>query len=110
MAIFKSKPIKKTIYGTSTTTHESVVVVEDRYVTNGESYVIIRGVPFCTLHLNSKTTEKVKIKAMTDVLVIGDKLIDEEFEEIHLQKGSSVELFSISNSWYIMSSDGLKNS
>jgi len=47
---------------------------------------------------------------MTDVLVVADKPIDEEFDEIELQKGSSVELLSASNWWYIMSSDGLKNS
>jgi len=107
MALLKSKPIKKTVYGTTITTHESVVVV---HTINGESFVIIRGVPFCTLNLNSKTTEKVTIKAMTDVLVVADKPIDEEFDEIELQKGSSVELLSASNWWYIMSSDGLKNS
>ena len=110
MALLKSKPIKKTVYGTTITTHESVVVVQDEYTTNGESFVIIRGVPFCTLNLNSKTTEKVTIKAMTDVVVVADKPIDEEFDEIELQKGSSVELLSASNWWYIMSSDGLKNS
>jgi hypothetical protein len=42
--------------------------------------------------------------------VVGDKEIDEEFTEIELQSGASIELRFIKNGWFIMSSDGLKNS
>jgi len=111
MSILKSNPINKTIYGEkSISTHEYVIVVQDNYTTNGESFVIIRGVPFCKLNLDSKTTERVVIKAMTDVLIVADKPIDEEYDEIELQEGSSVELISVSKWWYIISSDGLKSS
>jgi len=110
MALLKNKPIKKTINGAPTTVYESVVVVQDEYTTYGETYIIVRGVPFSTLNLDSNTTERITIKAMTDVLIVADKPIDEEFNEIELQKGSSVELLSASKWWYIMSSDGLKNS
>jgi hypothetical protein len=110
MAIFKSKPIKKKVNDVIIDSSDFVVIMEKEYTTNGESYIIVRGTPHCTLKLNSKTTEKVTIKAMTDVLVIADKPIDEEYDEIELQKGASVELLSASKWWYIMSSDGLKNS
>lgn len=109
MAIFKSKPIKKKVNDAIINTSDFVVIMEKEYITNGESYIIVRGVPHCTIKLDSKTTEKVTIKAMTDVLIIADKPIDEEYDEIELQKGASVELLSASKWWYIMSSDGLKN-
>jgi hypothetical protein len=37
-------------------------------------------------------------------------LIDEEYDEIVTSKGACVELRFIGGNWYIMSSDGLKNS
>ena len=39
-----------------------------------------------------------------------EKLIDEEYGEIQLDKFASVELKFIGEFWYILSSDGLKNS
>jgi hypothetical protein len=38
------------------------------------------------------------------------KLIDEEFEEVELSNGSCVEFKFVGDFWYILSSDGLKNS
>ena len=50
------------------------------------------------------------VKALTDVLVIADSLIDEQFDEVELTNGSCVEFKKIGEYWYILSSDGLKNS
>jgi hypothetical protein len=36
--------------------------------------------------------------------------IDDEFDEIELGKGSCVEFLLVEDSWYIISSDGLKQS
>jgi len=36
--------------------------------------------------------------------------IDGEYEEIEIHKGACVELRCVFDEWYIMSSDGLKNS
>jgi hypothetical protein len=47
---------------------------------------------------------------MTNVLVKGDSLIDEQYEEVELTKGSCVEFKKVGNYWYILSSDGLKDS
>ena len=52
----------------------------------------LRIVKVCKLQLDSTTTEHITIKALTDVLVVGDYSIDEEFDEIELQNGASVEL------------------
>ena len=51
------------------------------------------------------------IKSMTSTTIkphVG--LIDEEWEEMYLDTQSSVELLWSGESWYILSSDGLKNS
>jgi hypothetical protein len=46
---------------------------------------------------------------MTSVLILPDiNSIDEEWDEIALDKGSCVEFVFINKSWYILSSDGLK--
>ena len=43
-------------------------------------------------------------------LVKSNELIDEEFNEVELSKGSCVEFMHIGTFWYILSSDGLKDS
>lgn len=86
------------------------VVILPKYKTKGEEYIITKDVTLCEVHLDSQTTDKVTIKSMTDTLIIGDYPIDEEFYEVELQKGSSIELKFVRNAWYIMSSDGLKTS
>jgi len=110
MAIFKSVPVTKFIGETKVKTSECVIVENSTYTTSGEDAIIVRVVPYCTINLNSETTDHITIKALTDVLVVGDKEIDEEFTEIELQSGASIELRYIKNGWFIMSSDGLKNS
>ena len=51
------------------------------------------------------------IKSMTETTLIPHKgLIDESFEEIHMGPQSSIELIWVDNTWYILSSDGLKTS
>jgi hypothetical protein len=46
---------------------------------------------------------------MTKTLIIPDiNSIDEEWDEIALDKGSCVEFIFINQNWYILSSDGLK--
>jgi hypothetical protein len=53
--------------------------------------------------------DRVKIKAMTKVLITPDiGKIDEEWDEIDLDKGSCIELVCVNRNWYILSSDGLK--
>ena len=44
------------------------------------------------------------------MILSSEILIDEEFNEIELQKGASVELKIVGDFYYILSSDGLKNS
>lgn len=109
MSIIKSIPKEKIINGSRVRTSEYSVVSEEEYKTNGEYAIIITGVSNCKLKLDSTTTDRVKIKAMTNVLILPDiNSIDEEWDEITLEKGACVEFVFINKNWYILSSDGLK--
>jgi len=109
MSIIRTIPVEKIINGNKVRTSESAIISERKYVTNGEYALVIRGVDLCEIQLNSKTTDKVKIKAMTNVLIKPDTgRIDEEWDEISLEKGACIELVNINKGWYILSSDGLK--
>ena len=110
MSVFKSPPIKKLIFGNEVISSDSSVVTNKTYSTNGESVIVIKDVELCELVLNNKTTEHVVIKSLTNVIVKSETLIDEEYSEIELQNGSCVEFRFIGDYWYILSSDGLKNS
>lgn len=110
MGILKSYPVTKIVNGVTINTSDSIVCKSTSYTTNGESAIVVRGVPNCTITLNEKTTDHVTIKSMTNVTIKSDKLIDDEFNQIETERGASVELKYIVDGWYIMSSDGLKNS
>ena len=110
MAIFRSIPSKRIINGHEVETSESAIVTNESYTTIGEYPLIIKGIENCTIHLDSTTTDHIVIKALTNVLVKSNKLIDEEFNEVELTKGSCVEFMFIGSFWYILSSDGLKDS
>jgi hypothetical protein len=109
MSIIRSIPVLKVINGVQIRTSELAIVSEKEYKTTGEYAIVIRGVDSCKLKLDSTSTDKVKIKAMTTVLIIPDiNSIDEEWDEISLEKGACVEFVFINQNWYILSSDGLK--
>jgi len=110
MSIFRSIPSKRIINGHEIVTSDVAVVTNPKYTTNGESAIVIKGIDLCELFLDSKTTDHVVIKALTRVDVTADSLIDEEFDIIELDKGACVEYRKIGDYWYILSSDGLKNS
>jgi len=109
MAIIRSVPSIRVINGLQVRTSEVAVVSEPNYDTNGESTLIVRKIPFCKILLNSRTTDNIIIKAMTNVLILPDKnRIDEEWDEISISKGACVEFRYAGDHWYIMSSDGMK--
>ena len=110
MAIFKSTPVTKIINGITIKTSEATLLSNSNYKTNGESAIIVKDLKACQIELDSKTTENITIKALCDVLIIADYSIDDEYDEIQLNSVASVELRFLRDGWYIMSSDGLKNS
>jgi hypothetical protein len=86
------------------------VVKDSSYKVSGEYLIVVKDVKLCELTLDSTTTKQIKIKSMADTLVKGDYSIDDEYDEIFLSSGASIELCFIENGWYITASDGLKNS
>jgi hypothetical protein len=111
MAIIKTVPVKKFIHGTMLETSEITLVSELDYRTSGEDCCIVRGVPQSFIILDSKTTDHITIKSMTNLTIKPDVgKIDEEYDEIVAEKFSCIEFRYVAGSWYILSSDGLKNS
>ena len=111
MAIIKSIPSRRIINGLAINTSEIAIVSESSYKTNGEYVVVVKGVNFCDLQLDSKTSDHVVVKAMCKVNVIPDTgRIDEEWDEIALDRYSCVEFMFAGGTWWILSSDGMKQS
>ena len=111
MAIIKSIPSRKIINGLIIDSSEISVVSELDYKTNGESCIIVRGVSQSVITLNSITTDHVVIKSMTKVTIKPDVgKIDEDYDELIADRYSCIEFRYVSGNWYILSSDGLKQS
>jgi hypothetical protein len=109
MAIYKTKPITKIINGIAIKTSDCTLLSNSNYTTNGESAIIVKDVKECRIELDSNTTEHITIKSLCNVLIVADYSIDDEYDEIELNSGASIELRFVKDGWYIMSSDGLKN-
>ncbi len=110
MGIYKSYPVTKIINGTEIQTSNSIICTNTGHTTNGEGAIIVKNVDQCVITLDETTTDHITIKSMTNVTIYSDKLIDDEYNQIETEKGASVELRYVGQGWYIMSSDGLKNS
>jgi hypothetical protein len=79
------------------------------YNTNGEYLIVIKNVESCELILNRNTTESIKIKVLTKVVIkTEDSLIDDLYTEVEIENGACIELENVDGSWYIISSDGMK--
>ena len=111
MAIVKSIPSRRIINGEVINTSEISVVSESTYKTNGESCIIVRGVLNSVVILNSSTTDHIVVKSMTSLTILPDVgKIDEEYDEVVVDKFACIEFRFVGGNWYILSSDGLKQS
>jgi hypothetical protein len=111
MAILKTIPSTRLINGEILQTSEISIVSELEYRTNGEECVIVRNVAESTVILDSKTTDHVVVKTMTNLTIKPDiGKIDEDYDEIVMDRYACVEFRFCSGNWYILSSDGLKGS
>ncbi len=87
------------------------IVSTSNYSIVDEDFVLIKNVRSCEIMLGGNYPEgkKINIKSLTNTIIkpeIG--LIDEEWDELLLEEGSSVQFLSLEGHWYILSSDGLK--
>lgn len=111
MAIVKTIPSRRIINGHSIQTSEIATVSELDYRTSGEACIIIRGMNETFLTLDSTTTDHVVVKSMNFTTVVPDVgKIDEEYDELVMDKFACVEFRFVRGNWYILSSDGLKQS
>ena len=89
----------------------SKVVSSTTYTTNEETILIVKGVDECEVTLNSEKSNRVVVKSLTTVIVKSDVgQIDEDWDELLLEKGACVQFQFVEGNWYITSSDGLKTS
>ena len=85
------------------------IVTIPEYRTSGEEFILVKGVPNSKIILDQSNTEHIVIKALTKVLIVPFMgLIDEQYDEILVDRGAAVEFFRVDGNWYILSSDGLK--
>ena len=113
MPIIKNKPVRKTVFrgerSLNLDTFETVILSDEIYKTNGENLLIIKDVAQSKVKLDSTTTDKIKIKTLTNCTIIPDiGRIDEDWDEISIGRGACVELQNVNGIWYILSSDGIK--
>lgn len=88
---------------------DTPIIITEDYTTNSTRYIIAK--KDLTITLNDSELKRFYIKSMSNISVIPSKgLIDEDWEEISMGPQSSVELISHEGGWYVLSSDGLKNS
>ena len=111
MAIIRTIPSRRIINGNVINTSEVSVVSELDYRTNGEECIIVKGIPFSVVILDSRSTDHVVIKSMTHLTIKPDVgKIDEDYDEIVMDRFACVEFRFVGGTWYILSSDGLKGS
>jgi hypothetical protein len=111
MSIIRTIPSQRLINGEVINTSEVSLVSEREYHTNGEECIIVRGVSESVITLDSKTTDHIVVKAMTMITIKPDiGKIDEDYDEIVMDKYACVEFRFCGGSWYVISSDGLKSS
>ena len=86
---------------------QTITVPEHR--TSGEEFILVKDVDNCRVLLDQNTTEHIVIKALTKVLILPMMgQIDEQYDEILIDRGACVEFFRVDGNWLIISSDGLK--
>ena len=86
------------------------IISESFYTVGDESLLIIKDVEYSEITLNSEN-DKITIKSLTQCLIKSDVgVIDEEWDELLLEKGACVQFEFVEGNWYILSSDGLKMS
>jgi hypothetical protein len=116
MPLIKQIPIRKTIMKKNIVIedkneYDNLILLEDNYTTNGEDLIIVKTIGGSEIILNSETTNRTIIKSLVSVLVKPNTgKIDEEWDELLLEKGACVQFQFVQGNWYILSSDGLKMS
>jgi hypothetical protein len=82
---------------------------EKTHKLNKELLIVVRDSENSEIILNSKEHSYVTVKSLIKTVIKPDVgLIDEEWEELLLEKGSCVQFQFVEDVWLILSSDGIK--
>jgi hypothetical protein len=82
---------------------------EKTHTLNKELLIIVRDSENSEIILNSEEHTYITVKSLIKTLIKPDVgLIDEEWHELILEKGSCVQFQFVEDSWFILSSDGIK--
>ena len=93
-----------------TKVEEKIKVIRENYTTENTRYIITKDNPI-TITLDNTKSNRFYIKSMTNTILIPKiGLIDENWDELQMGPQSSVEVLFSENNWYVLSSDGLKDS
>jgi hypothetical protein len=85
------------------------IITTPTFITGEETILIVKNVDECNITLNSQKSNRVVVKSLTTVIVKSDVgQIDEDWDELLLEKGACVQFQFVEGNWYIISSDGLK--
>jgi len=110
MTFITRKKIGNRLFGSMSNLNTSSpiqTITTPEHRTNGEEFILVKDVDYCKILLDQNTTEHIVIKTLTKVLIIPMMgQIDEQYDEILIDKGACVEFFRVDNNWYIISSDG----
>lgn len=110
MSILRTIPSNRVINGVLIETSEIAIISESEYKTNGEECIVVKSVPESVVILDSKTTDHVVIKSLTNVIIKPDiGKIDEDYDEVVADKYACIEFRFCGGNWYVISSDGLKS-
>jgi len=106
--LYKNTSSKPLIY--SDEAIDTIKVIRTNYTTKNDRYIITKDNKV-TITLDPTENNRHYIKSMTETTLVPHKgLIDEMYEEINMGPQSSVELIWVDETWYVLSSDGLKTS
>lgn len=87
----------------------SIIINTPVYTSGTESLIVVSDVDNCEITLNSSVNDKITVKSLTNVIIKPDLgLVDQEWEELTIEKGACVQFQFVESHWYIISSDGIK--
>ena len=112
MTFITRKIVGKKIFGSMSNLSNQPaiqIITIPEYRTNVEEFILVKDVDYCKILLDQNTTEHIVIKTLTKVLILPMMgQIDEQYDEILIDRGAAVEFFRVDGNWFIISSDGLK--
>ena len=104
-----SKPLNRIINGFDTSLSTRAITNDSEYTPKGEYILVTMDSPEVTINLDSTTNDHLIIKALCPTRIVPDlQKIDRLYDDILIDSGASIELCFIFNTWYVVSSDGVK--